>query len=112
MITQISYANDPTILAWETGNELKGAPAAWTSDITSYIKALAPQQLTMDGSYGPQEDALSLASVDIYSDHFYPPDRHRLRSNAKLVHSHQKACTKLILSVRLGSELMEIYQST
>lgn len=63
--TNIAYHQDPTILAWETGNELKDPPATWTSDITSYIKALAPQQLTMDGSYGVQRDALGLSSVDI-----------------------------------------------
>lgn len=62
---QLTYANDPTILCWETGNELKDAPASWTSDITSYIKGLAPNQLVMDGSYGPQKDALALDTVDM-----------------------------------------------
>lgn len=62
---QLPYANDPTIMCWETGNELKGAPASWTSDISGYIKGLAPNQLVMDGSYGPQKDALDLPTVDI-----------------------------------------------
>jgi len=61
----VSYSADPTILAWETGNELNSPPAAWTSDVTSFIKALAPNHLTIDGSYGVQSDALFLETVDI-----------------------------------------------
>ena len=56
---------DPAILAWETGNELQSVPIEWTSDITSYIKSLAPNHLTMDGSYGVQADALDLDTVDL-----------------------------------------------
>lgn len=63
--TGLAYSQDPTILAWETGNELKNVPSEWTSEITSYIKAIAPQQLTMDGSYGVQKDALDLPTVDM-----------------------------------------------
>lgn len=55
----LTYAQDPTILAYETGNEL-GAyigyegypPAAWTSAITGAMKAIAPNQLTIDGTDG------------------------------------------------------------
>jgi hypothetical protein len=45
--------------AWETGNELGayflsgGAPpGAWTNNIASYIKSIAPRQLVADGSDG------------------------------------------------------------
>lgn len=62
---QIRNSEEPTIIAWETGNELEGAPAEWTSDITSYIKSLSSQQLTIDGSYGVQKAALDLDTVDI-----------------------------------------------
>ena len=57
--------DDPAILAWETGNELQNVPADWTTDIANYIKGLAPRQLTMDGSYGVQPDALDISSVDL-----------------------------------------------
>lgn len=57
--TGLAYGRDPTIMAWETGNELGGyigaegyPPAAWTTSIALYIKSLAPNQLTIDGSNG------------------------------------------------------------
>lgn len=63
--TNVTYGNDATVMAWETGNELDDPPANWTDSIASYIKALAPSQLVMDGSYGVQKDALDLDSVDL-----------------------------------------------
>lgn len=48
----LTYAEDPTIFAYETGNELLGpvwgdmnSPAAWVQDIAKYVKSLAPQKL-------------------------------------------------------------------
>lgn len=48
----LTYAEDPTIFAYETGNELLGpiwgdmnSPADWVQDIAKYIKSLAPQKL-------------------------------------------------------------------
>lgn len=67
--TGIAYKNDPTILAWETGNEIS-PPVSWTATIADHIKSVAPSQLVVDGSYGVNPNALSLASVDIYSSHF------------------------------------------
>lgn len=57
--TGLTYAQDPTILAYETGNEL-GAyigyegypPASWTSAVTQAMKNNAPNQLTIDGTDG------------------------------------------------------------
>lgn len=53
------YKNDPTIVMWETGNEL-GAyigregypPTEWTANIVDYIKSIAPNQLVLDGTDG------------------------------------------------------------
>jgi len=81
--TGIALKDDPTILGWESGNELSGArfgdgpaPAAWTKEIGELIKSLAPKHLFMDGSYGifPETGQLANEVVDIFSDHFYPPN--------------------------------------
>ncbi|SCV67891.1 BQ2448_5502 [Microbotryum intermedium] len=84
--TRVAYKSDPTILAWETGNEL-GAwfgregypPQAWTSKAAGLIKELAPNTLVIDGTDGlwnystgaiPQGGKVS--TVDIITDHVYP----------------------------------------
>ncbi|EGF77242.1 hypothetical protein BATDEDRAFT_27925 [Batrachochytrium dendrobatidis JAM81] len=80
-ITGVPYSQDPHILAWETGNELSldastAVPAAWTLNITHYIKSIDANHLVMDGSFGIYGwDAQLLASsspVDIFSNHYYP----------------------------------------
>jgi mannan endo-1,4-beta-mannosidase len=87
--TGLAYKNDPTLAAWETGNELT-APANWTSLISSYIKSIAPNQLVVDGNYGINSTHLSISTVDIYSDHFYPPNTSRMLSDAKTVKAANK----------------------
>lgn len=77
----IAYKNDPTILAWENGNELIGSPDAWSADICAYIKGIAPNQLVIDGSFGVRTASLTDANVDIVSDHFYPMDTTRLAAD-------------------------------
>ncbi|KAK3615693.1 hypothetical protein LTR56_026435 [Elasticomyces elasticus] len=76
--TGLTYAQDPTVFAYETGNELGGpvfgdlsVPVAWTNEICSYVKQLGPQKLCIDGTYGVNNTHLSIASVDIFDDHFY-----------------------------------------
>ncbi|GAA5910192.1 hypothetical protein JCM8208_006754 [Rhodotorula glutinis] len=84
--TGVALKDDPTIMAWETGNELGGymlgggaPPASWTKDIASYIKKLAPNHLIADGTDGLTDYGGSLANtgmkvsnVDLVTDHFYP----------------------------------------
>ena len=49
-LTGLAYKDDPTILAWETGNELYYPTYEWTVDIARYIKdEIRAQQLVMDG---------------------------------------------------------------
>ena len=73
--TGIAYNADPTIMVWETGNELFDAPTAWTEQIATYIKSVAPNQLVADGSAAGGNPignaALTGANVDIVGDHFY-----------------------------------------
>lgn len=103
--TGVAYKDDPTIMAWETGNELSTAAgwsySAWTDTISRHIKlTCGAQQLVADGHYGiftvdPTVDttSLDLTYVDIYSNHTY--DNWRTPSvlvgEGTTVHGHGKA---------------------
>jgi len=67
-----AYRNDPTIYAWETGNEL-GGPDPWVTQIAQFIKSLDPGHPLIDGTYGPRirEQSLSDPNIDIVSSHHY-----------------------------------------
>ncbi len=74
-VNGIPYGEDPTILAWETGNELD-SPAEWTRDIAGWIKQVAPRQLVIDGNslHGVLPSSLDDENVDIITTHHYPQD--------------------------------------
>jgi hypothetical protein len=72
----VALKDDPTILAWETGNEIFDVPTTWTETIASYIKTdLHAKQLVSDGSAASglhvPTAALDNPSVDIVGGHFY-----------------------------------------
>lgn len=74
----IKYKDDPTILAWETGNELdyreERVPSEWTLEMATYIKSIDPKHLIIDGSNGAlgwDPVVLSDSNIDIYSNHYY-----------------------------------------
>lgn len=97
-ITGLTFAEEPAILAFETGNELGGygggsypPPVEWTAAIAAKLKSLAPNTLVIDGSYGVRKANLGIADVDVYSDHYYPPYTSNLRSAAGLAAAHDKA---------------------
>ncbi|MGO4109458.1 CIA30 family protein [Paenibacillus sp. YAF4_2] len=70
--THVAYKDDPTILAWETGNELVPATTTWTHDIATYIKSLDSNHLVLDGKYGIDDASLTDNAIDIVSNHYYP----------------------------------------
>jgi hypothetical protein len=76
--TGVANKDNPTIMSWETGNELTlglGGNAEytkWTATIAAYIKSIAPQQLVADGSDLLDPGDLKLANVDIQDQHLYP----------------------------------------
>ena len=88
--TGIALKDDPTILGWESGNELISEPSAWVESLAQYVKSIDPNHLFVDGRQGQvyidgkqeQEDTfvhldpehLANPSVDIYQGHSYPPD--------------------------------------
>ena len=92
--TGLTYAQDPTIIGYETGNELGGlvfgdkdVPVEWTREICQFIKQLGPQKLCIDGTYGVNTTHFTVAEVDIFSDHFYPLNTTKLESDIAEVES-------------------------
>ena len=76
--TGVRYGDDPTILAWELGNELipDGGPSqlrAFTADLAKHLKTLTARQLVVDGWAGRRPDAglLAIAEVDVHTTHLY-----------------------------------------
>jgi len=57
--THIPYKDDPTIMAWETGDELS-PPMSWTRTIATYLRRLDHHHLIVDGSREINRDALGL----------------------------------------------------
>jgi hypothetical protein len=87
--THVAYKDDPTILAWETGNEL-APPLSWTETIAGYLKRLDPHHLVMDGSATPSAGALALPDVDAYTAHYYAlRDSALLRDAAAATGAHR-----------------------
>lgn len=95
--TGLSYAADPTIFAYETGNELSGpvfgdkaVPANWTQDICRFVKRLGPEKLCVDGTYGINSTHLNVPEIDMFSNHFYPVNETILRNDIKAVKDAQR----------------------
>ncbi|GAA5986353.1 hypothetical protein JCM10908_003720 [Rhodotorula pacifica] len=89
--TNLTLASDPTVLAFETGNELGGwtgkhyaPPVIWTRSVARLIKSLSPDALVISGSYGVRKDELAISEIDIVSDHYYPLSNRRLSRAASL----------------------------
>jgi len=84
--TGISYKDDPTIMAWELGNELNDAPAAWVAELTDYIKSIDRRHLVAHGKqFQLDEDKLSIESLDILDVHYYPAKAAELLKDAESV---------------------------
>ncbi|GAA5915850.1 hypothetical protein JCM6882_006821 [Rhodosporidiobolus microsporus] len=102
--TGVSYANDPTILAWETGNEF-GAwqhmeawpPAAFTTAIVNAIRRFDKNHIVVDGTngfYDPKTGAvaegLKVSTVDMMTDHGYPRSVGLIQKEQALAKSAKK----------------------
>lgn len=88
-VTGVRYADDKSILCWETGNEV-ASPAAWTRSIAHYIKSLDPNHLVMDGFHATalRPESLEIPDVDIVTTHHYPGGKKSfaqlIRANAEM----------------------------
>ncbi len=81
--TGLAYKNDPTIMAWETGNELE-PPTSWTQTISTYIKSIDSNHLVLDGRSGVDPNAARLTKVDIVSAHYYPKSITQMKHDAAM----------------------------
>ena len=91
--TGIAYKDDPTIMAWETGNEVYNAPNSWTEMIAQYIKSLAPNQLVVDGhalDNSSNTGPLQNPSVDMVSGHYYPLSNQAIENDANQAKQYNK----------------------
>ncbi|KAH8747880.1 glycoside hydrolase superfamily [Hyaloscypha finlandica] len=92
--TGLSYAEDPTIIGYETGNELDGGkfkdqnvPIAWIREICRFVKKLGPKKLCIDGTYGVNSTHFAVSEVDIFSNHYYPLNNSILTADIAAVRS-------------------------
>ena len=71
--TGVAYKDDPTIVGWETGNEID-ATADWTREIAAYLKQLDPNHIVIDGRslHGVSPWQLEDPNVDVITTHHYP----------------------------------------
>ena len=89
-LTGIAYKDDPTIMAWETGNELAGTITSWTDTISTFIKHVDQHHLVIDGSSYIDADAFALPHVDIFTGHYYPMNIAQMQSDAAQVTAAHK----------------------
>ncbi|CAM4461398.1 mannan endo-1,4-beta-mannosidase [Paenibacillus endophyticus] len=89
--TGIAYKDDPMILAWELGNELNDAPAAWVEEICTFLKQIAPRHLTAHGKqFQLDADKIAIPSLDILDVHYYPANAEELLRDARAVQAAGK----------------------
>jgi hypothetical protein len=85
-LTGVKYVDDPTILAWELGNELEGMTPDWIAAQSDFIKAQAPQQLVAAGRrFDIDPDTLAATNLDIVDVHYYPPTAARIAADAATI---------------------------
>jgi hypothetical protein len=93
-VTGLPYRDDPTILAWETGNELK-ATDAWTKTVAAHIKSLDRKHLVIDGADRPviSDASLKDPNIDFVQTHHYEKDPRdmlaRVVKNSQLARGHK-----------------------
>ena len=70
----VVYRDDPTILAWQPGNELRDAPIEWEREIARYIKSLDRHHLIISSNdfHSVEVEWARIPEVDMVSRHYYP----------------------------------------
>ncbi|MFC8191533.1 carbohydrate binding domain-containing protein [Cellulomonas sp. NPDC057328] len=89
--TGLALKDDPTILAWELGNELEGMTPEWIAAVAGTIAEGAPEQLVAAGKrFGIDPDTLAEPLVDIVDVHYYPPTAAGIEADAARVAAADK----------------------
>ncbi|MEW9552246.1 cellulase family glycosylhydrolase [Nonomuraea sp. NPDC050783] len=85
-LTGRAYNADPTIMAWEFGNELEGMTLDWINANAAAFRRWAPRQLIAAGRrFDIDPDTLAAPGVDIVDVHYYPPTAERVSADAATV---------------------------
>ncbi|SPL96416.1 Endo-1,4-beta-mannosidase [[Actinomadura] parvosata subsp. kistnae] len=85
-LTGRAYNADPTIMAWEFGNELEGMTLDWINRNAAAFRTWAPRQLIAAGRrFDIDADTLAAPGVDIVDVHYYPPTAERVAADAATV---------------------------
>ena len=71
-LTGVRYKDDPMILAWELGNELRSATNPWITEMSTYVKSIDSNHLLLSGRDIVTTADLTNANIDIISSHYYP----------------------------------------
>jgi len=80
------YADDPTIMAWELGNEMDYATPDWVQANALFVKSIAPSQLVAAGrSWRVDWAVMASSAVDISDSHYYPLDVTTVKEDAASV---------------------------
>ncbi len=82
--TGVAYKDDPTILAWETGNELH-CPHSWTAEIAAFIKEIDPNHLVIDGRHEQvlRRETIDDPNIDLVQTHHYEKDPREMIANIR-----------------------------
>jgi hypothetical protein len=90
-LTGLAYRDDPTVMAWELGNELNGMTRPWVDEIAGHLKQLSPRHLVAaESQFGVAPAALAAPGVDIVEVHYYPPAADKVAQDAAAVTSAGK----------------------
>lgn len=69
--TGVLYKDDPMILAWELGNELRSATDPWIAEMATYVKSIDQNHLLMSGRDEVTTADLNNANIDLINSHYY-----------------------------------------
>lgn len=69
--TGVKYKDDPAILAWELGNELRSATDSWIAEMATYVKSIDTNHLLMSGRDKITTADLNNPNIDFLSSHYY-----------------------------------------
>jgi Cellulase (glycosyl hydrolase family 5)/Carbohydrate binding domain (family 11) len=90
-LTGVKYTEDPTIMAWELGNELEGMTLEWINQQVDLINEEAPNQLVAAGRrFDIDPDTLTAPELDIVDVHYYPPTAEKVAVHAEAVTNADK----------------------